>query len=144
MLDRDEMRHHPHRILVVEDELALREILRDALSDEGHRVELAADGQEGLEKLQARPRPCVVLVDLLMPRLNGWQMTSRMRADAALARIPVVIISANPQYAPDAIAMDARWLTKPVDLDELSAMVNELCAGPPGAGSQMEDPAAFG
>lgn len=133
------MTHAAHDILVVDDELALREILHDALTEEGHRVELAADGQEGLDRLRDGPPPCVVLLDLLMPRVNGWQMATRMRADPALGRIPVVIISANPQYATDAVGMQARWLTKPVDLDELYATVDAACASAPVADRPLED-----
>lgn len=135
------MSHPPHNILVVEDELAMREILRDALAEEGHRVVLAADGEEGLDRLRVEPQPCVVLLDLLMPRLNGWQVASRMRSDPAQAHIPVVFITANPRNANDAIAMKARWLGKPLDLDHLYATVDEACAAAlDGQSSRAEAP----
>jgi CheY-like chemotaxis protein len=122
--------HPPHTVLVVEDELALREILHDALAGEGHHVEVAADGNEGLDRLRDDPKPCVVLLDMLMPRMNGWQMAATMRSTPGLAEIPLVVITANPRYAADAAAMQARWLGKPLDLDLLFATVNEVCTMP--------------
>lgn len=138
------MSHPPHNILVIEDELAMREILRDALAEEGHRVVLAADGQEGLDRLRVEPQPCVVLLDLLMPRLNGWQVASRMRSDPAQAHIPVVFITANPRNANDAMAMKARWLGKPLDLDHLYATVDDACAAAPDARSPVAGPPGTG
>ncbi|PLS79555.1 MAG: response regulator, partial [Chloroflexi bacterium] len=83
-------------ILVVDDDSGIREALTDILEDEGYAVRSACDGQAALDLLrqQAEP-PALVLLDLMMPRMNGWQFRSEQRRDPALANIPVVVISAS-------------------------------------------------
>lgn len=123
------MPQQQHIVLVVDDEPAIREMLHDVLLAEGHHVEVASDGHEGLERLREEPRPCIVLMDMLMPRLNGWQMAAEMQGDPALTDIPLVVIAANPRFAADAERIGAdRWLGKPIDLDRLFGTVEELCS----------------
>ena len=64
-------------ILVVDDDAEIRESLSDLLSDEGHRVRAAANGKEALELLRQTPAPCMILLDLMMPVMNGWQFVTR-------------------------------------------------------------------
>ncbi len=71
----------PPRILVVEDNLALRETLQEALELEGFRVTVAADGRRALDALVAEPHPAVVLVDLMMPGMGGRELVERIRAE---------------------------------------------------------------
>jgi CheY-like chemotaxis protein len=80
-------------ILIVDDEFALVETLRDFLDEAGYRVETASNGREGLEVMK-RSRPHLVLTDLMMPDMGGEEMISTMRSDAQLASIPVILMSA--------------------------------------------------
>ena len=81
-------------VLVVEDDTDLRESLSQALRDHGFAVTLATNGQEALDLLHAGARPSVILLDLLMPVLNGWELRDVLRHDPALAQIPQLVISA--------------------------------------------------
>jgi two-component system, chemotaxis family, chemotaxis protein CheY len=123
--------HEAHTVLVVDDEPAIREMLQDVLSSEGHEVVTAPGGAAALELLRdGPPRPCMILLDLMMPRMNGWDFAHALRDDEQLGDIPFVIIAANPRFAADAPELGAsRWLGKPLQLDDLLATVDELCAG---------------
>jgi CheY-like chemotaxis protein len=80
-------------VLVVEDDTDLRESLSQALRDHGFGVTPATNGQEALDLLRAGAKPSVILLDLLMPVLNGWQLRAELRRDPRLAQIPQVVIS---------------------------------------------------
>ena len=80
-------------ILVVEDTLDTRESLAFILRHKGYEVRTAADGQEALEQLKAGARPDLILLDLMMPTMDGWEFTNRLRQHPALASIPVVVVS---------------------------------------------------
>lgn len=123
--------HQAHTVLVVDDEPAVREMLDDLLSSEGHEVVTAPDGAAALGALRdGGPRPCMILLDLMMPRMNGWDFAEELRHDDQLRDIPFVIIAANPRFAADAPKLGASsWLGKPLQLDDLLATVDELCAG---------------
>lgn len=123
--------HQAHTVLVVDDEPAVREMLDDLLSSEGHDVVTAPDGAAALDALRdGGPRPCMILLDLMMPRMNGWDFAEELRHDDQLRDIPFVIIAANPRFAADAPKLGASsWLGKPLQLDDLLATVDELCAG---------------
>jgi CheY-like chemotaxis protein len=115
----------PHTVLVVEDEEELREMMRDALELNGYAVVTATDGREALEKLAGIERLCLVLLDLLMPRMNGWEFVEALRARSEIASVPVVVQSSAPASAPAGVA---RVLEKPVMFDQLLAVVKEYCA----------------
>ena len=123
--------HQAHTVLVVDDEPAVREMLEDVLSSEGHEVMTAPDGAAALDTLRGgTSRPCMILLDLMMPRMNGWDFAEELRRDEQLRDIPFVIIAANPRFASDAPRLGARsWLGKPLQLDDLLNTVDELCAG---------------
>ena len=112
-------------VLLVEDDLDIREVLVDILSDWGYQVVAVNDGRAALDALARRqPPPCVALVDLMMPVMDGIELVSRMRADITLSRIPVVITSATPTSAPGGVAA---VFAKPLDLDRLHDAVRTLC-----------------
>ena len=116
----------PLRVLLVEDDTDLREALCDAMSDAGHTVETAADGVEGLRQLRAT-RPDVVVLDLMMPKLDGWQFRLAQRQDPMIATTPVVAISAS--NSPTAAAVDADlFLRKPLDAGELNKAIEDVFA----------------
>lgn len=104
-------------ILVIEDDAGIRETLSDFLRSEGFRVDLARDGAEGLERIAAR-RPDVVLVDLLMPGMNGRQFLARLRAEEATRSLPVVLMTGSRPAGETVAAADV-VLQKPFELDEL-------------------------
>jgi CheY-like chemotaxis protein len=110
---------YPRTVLVVDDELDIRESLRDALKDEGYDVRLAANGREAMELLPGLPRPCAVILDIIMPIMNGADTYRAIRATPALADIPILISTSDPSRAP----ADATVMKKPINLDRLLSMV---------------------
>ncbi len=87
-------------ILVIDDEDAIRQVLKQMLTVEGFRVITAENGQEGLEKLEMMRRPRVILLDLMMPVLDGWGFLRRVRADQRFQAIPVIVTSASGEPRP--------------------------------------------
>ena len=121
--------HAPGGVLVVDDDMGIRGVLTQLLQDEGHRVASAANGQEALERLAAQRPPGVILLDLMMPVMNGWEFMNRRRDDERIASIPVIVISADGQVREKANAIGAvGYLTKPIDLDRLLDTVERYCA----------------
>lgn len=121
-------------ILVVDDDADLRDSLEAALVSRGHHVAKAADGAEALEWLKTNSNdPCVVLLDLMMPGMNGFELRSRMAADPDLATIPVVVITGAGLLADRRAAeLRAEVLKKPIELKTLLATVRRFCtAGTP-------------
>ena len=121
------------RVLVVDDDDVIRQLISVNLELEGFDVSTAVDGQDCLEKVKA-VRPDVVTLDIMMPRLDGWEAASRLRADPDTADIKVVLLSARAQEADlergSRIGVDA-YLTKPFDPDELIDVVRRLAGLPP-------------
>jgi CheY-like chemotaxis protein len=110
-------------ILVVEDDPAIRESVCTILEDEGYRVVSAGNGKEAIDMLRAlTPAPRLILLDLMMPVMNGWEFYARTRTDDVVAAIPVVVMSA---YEGDARTGSLTLLRKPLRLDELLAAVTE-------------------
>jgi signal transduction histidine kinase len=105
------------RILLVEDDADLREALGEALAESGHTVISAVDGTDGLRQMRTC-RPDVVVLDLMMPRLDGWQFRLAQRSDPMLAATPVVAISASSSATAAAIDADL-YLRKPLDAKTL-------------------------
>lgn len=139
-------------ILLVEDDPAMREGLADCLTLEGYTVEGAADGEQAMAALETSlsftreggKRPALILLDLLMPVMSGWQLLHRLRDDPRFQGIPVVLMSAALQGGPPLPAADG-YLPKPFDLAELLALVARLCGPPaspppPGPGSAAPPP----
>jgi CheY-like chemotaxis protein len=116
-------------ILVVEDDPDTREMLERFLQLEGFDVRTAANGQLALQALQADSALCVILLDLMMPVMNGWQFRQVQAQDPKLSRIPVVVVTAaGARDDIPAIEADG-WLSKPVDFDRLLATIAPLCGG---------------
>jgi CheY-like chemotaxis protein len=113
-----------HTVLVVEDEEELREMMREALEENGFVVVTANDGRGGLEAISRIEHLCLVLLDLLMPGMNGWDFLEEMRARPELANVPIVVHTSVPSRAP---AGATRVLQKPLELDRLLAVVREYC-----------------
>ena len=111
------------RILLVEDDEALREALSEVLADEGYRVDCAANGREALDHLNrsAAASPDLILLDLVMPVMDGWAFREAQRKNGRLARIPTVVLSASfPPDSPRMRSLQAEAvLSKPVSIDRL-------------------------
>lgn len=110
--------------MLVEDEADLRDTLRDALEMYGYTVVAAADGQAALEELDRVDQICLILLDLLMPRMNGWDFYTKLRERPERAGIPVIVHSSAVQSPPAGVT---RVLAKPVPFDRLIATVREFC-----------------
>ncbi len=105
-------------VLVVEDDEDVRDAVATILADEGYVVVTAAHGREALDVLANGARPCLVLLDLMMPVMDGWQVLEEMQQHASLATIPVIVLSASREAGPPAPNV-RRYLKKPVGLDVL-------------------------
>jgi CheY-like chemotaxis protein len=84
-----------HRILIVDDEADVRDMVAALLAKDGFETEVATDGQDALEKARAHP-PHLIVLDMMMPGMDGWTFRAHQRYDAALAEIPVVLVTAVP------------------------------------------------
>ncbi len=116
------------RVLLVDDDLQIREFLEDALADEGFEVRTAATGRAALEAL-AEWRPGLILLDLRMPDMNGWEFRAQQRAQPEVASIPVIVTTAGTSSQEDLASLAADAIVpKPFDLDELMATVRR-CLG---------------
>jgi CheY-like chemotaxis protein len=107
----------------VEDNERLRTSMERLLVFEGYAVTAALDGLDALELLQRDPLPCVVLLDLILPRMNGYAFLERLRADPRTALLPVVVTTASPwQRVPG-----AQVFVKPYNARELFACMRKHC-----------------
>lgn len=111
-------------ILVVDDDSDLRETVRDVLESHGHTTRAACNGQEALDLLRREPTIDLVLLDLMMPLMDGWQFRQSQLADATLARIPVIVMTAAANVARAPISAD-QILPKPVTTKSLLAAVSQ-------------------
>jgi CheY-like chemotaxis protein len=113
-------------ILVVEDDRDLRESLRDALELEGYDVVCVENGQAALTHLGTGARPCVILLDLMMPVMDGWTFRREIMKDQSLAAIPVVVMTAVAPARATSLASEA-ILYKPLHIDQVVGVVQEHC-----------------
>ncbi len=118
-------------VLVVEDDAAIREMLVDVLESAGYLVSVATSGVEALAHMR-RDQPDLVLLDLMLPDMNGWTLLQVRERQRELARIPVLVISAaGPTGLADAQELGAPvYLAKPFDIDDLLRQIERLCDGP--------------
>jgi CheY-like chemotaxis protein len=112
-------------ILLIEDDVDIRTILKDALEWEGYRVYTASNGKEGMEILAKISAPCLILLDLMMPVMNGWEFADALQTDRVYANIPIVTLSAFSD--PEKRIRANGSVKKPLDLDVLFALVREHC-----------------
>lgn len=116
-------------ILIVDDDPGIRNMLTELLEDEGYTVTSATNGQEAITFLQSNIHPpCVILLDLMMPVMNGWQFRSIQQQDPNLASIPIVVLSAVDNIQKEAAKIGANALiAKPVNIDNLLETVESYC-----------------
>lgn len=118
----------PPLVLIAEDDADVRLMLKTLLEVKGYRTATAADGREAVERAEA-VRPDLILVDLQLPRLNGFAVTRFVRQSDTLHRVPVVVVSGHDPARHLALALAAgcnAYLRKPIDFDELDGLLNGL------------------
>lgn len=116
------------KLLIVEDDELNREMLMRRLDRRGHQIVFAKDGEEGLEVAQAE-RPELILMDLTLPAMNGYEATRRLKAEVATRDIPVIALSAHPIESERDQALRAgcaEYETKPVDFERLLEKINSV------------------
>lgn len=114
-----------HTVLVVEDEKELREMMREVLELNGYNVVTAVEGQGALEAIERVEHLCLVLLDLLMPGMNGWDFLKEMRARSEYAAVPVIVHASAPTGD---LQGATRVLRKPLEAERLLDLVREFCA----------------
>ncbi|MDQ2980067.1 MAG: response regulator [Acidobacteriota bacterium] len=114
-------------LLLVEDDRELRESLAELLKDSGFDVHGVENGREALDYLEGFPPPCLVLLDLMMPVMNGWEFREAQAKNEKLAGIPVVILTADGRADLKARALGVTdYLRKPIDVERLLGMVQRF------------------
>jgi CheY-like chemotaxis protein len=115
-------------VLIVEDDADLREMMAQLLTLEGYQSEAVANGREALRYLHERPRPDVILLDLMMPVMDGWEFRKQQQSDPALADVPVIVLTALDQAQARTSDLDGvSFLKKPLDFDRLLDLVRRHC-----------------
>jgi len=123
------------KILVVEDNVYNRDLIRRFLEPEGFEVVVAHDGADGLARAVA-DQPDLVLMDMSLPVIDGWEATRRMKADPATARIPVIALTAHAMLGDREKALEAGcddYDTKPIDIERLLSKIRALLTARQGA-----------
>jgi CheY-like chemotaxis protein len=118
-------------VLIVEDDTDVRQSLAALIRRRGYSAATAADGQEALENLRPTPVPCLILLDPMMPRMDGWQLRAAMLEDPDPAPIPVVLLSAIADVESTTESLRAvDYLRKPVDFDRLYELLGSYRRAP--------------
>jgi CheY-like chemotaxis protein len=123
-------------VLVVDDDDDTRTCVASVLQHEGYAVQEAHNGRDALTILRAGTRPTLVLLDLMMPVLSGWDVLDEIGRVPALVDLPVVIFTAAGEAVAQESVMGRPLLRKPIDLDLLLEMVRRFCA----AGAMLDEP----
>jgi CheY-like chemotaxis protein len=117
-------------ILLVDDDDQLRESIAEGLEQAGFTVIRAADGNDALGHLRNDSLPSLLLLDLLMPGMNGWQLCEVMHADPVLSGIPIVALTATASMDPESLHLAdvADWIAKPFDLGQVLEVIRPFLA----------------
>jgi CheY-like chemotaxis protein len=115
-------------VLIVDDDPDIRDAVGECLRYEGYDVHSAADGRDALDRLEYGLRPAVILLDLMMPVLNGFDVLEALKSRPEWKSIPVVIVSANRGYEVEDLSGAVSILRKPVNVDRLLAAVEQAVA----------------
>lgn len=116
------------RILVVEDDAIIRDLMHQVLRFEGYEVDLAENGRVALNFLEAlnHPRPCVIILDLMMPVMNGWELLEALRSKSEIAQIPVIVVTAFDEKMHQFTGA-TEVFRKPVNMEQLLNSIDRLC-----------------
>ena len=116
----------PNRnVLLIEDDSAIQEDLENFLTMEGYNVTVAKNGQEGLDKMISMDPPCLILLDLMMPVLNGWEFLAKKAELKPNYQYPVLIMSAMSDQVKDVDVIG--YVKKPFELDKLMSYISQNC-----------------
>ena len=117
------------KILVVEDDVVIRETMRELLEFEGYAVECAENGEVGIQALRRNELlPCLILLDINMPVKDGFQFRAEQEQDAVLAHVPVLVMTADFNIQAKADKINAKgYIKKPFDVDYVIEMVSRFC-----------------
>jgi CheY-like chemotaxis protein len=130
------------RVLVIDDDAGLLQMVKLMLEREGHVAILAEGGEAGLESAQSQS-PDIAIIDLMMPGISGYDVTRQLRANPATARIPVMILTARSQPMDKQMAMNAgatAFMSKPVSSRELTARISEILSNKPAGPASTPSP----
>lgn len=119
------------KVLAVDDDAVIRQLLVVNLELEGYEVDTASDGEQAIERIRAG-RPDAVLLDIMMPKFDGWEVCRQAKADPATASIPIIFLSARAQDLDVRRGLElgvAAYMTKPFDPLELMDVVRRVLAG---------------
>ncbi|MCH8921749.1 MAG: response regulator, partial [Planctomycetes bacterium] len=116
-------------ILVIDDEATVRDLMTRFLSKEGFQIVTAASGEEGL-RMAKQINPAAITLDTVMPGIDGWGVLAALKADAATAHIPVVMVTMVDDQGQGFALGAADYLTKPVDWERLSTVLRQLQCDP--------------
>jgi CheY-like chemotaxis protein len=110
----------------VDDDPDLRDAICETLEGGGHAATCVSNGRQALEYLQTGKPTCLILLDLMMPVMNGWEFRKQQLRDAAIASIPVVVLSAHDGGERADLSPDG-FLRKPIDAEDLLSTVAKIC-----------------
>ncbi len=134
------------RVLIVDDEPSIAKILRKQLAVAGYEVAVAVHGEEGLAKVQEW-QPALILLDVMLPKVNGYQVCATLKQDPQLQRIPIIMLTAKAQRQDQETGLQQgadAYLTKPFQLDELLMKVRTLLGQLPDSSALSTDTASSG
>jgi two-component system chemotaxis response regulator CheY len=116
-------------VLVVDDDTDIRESISHLLEFEGYKIAMASNGVEGFAQLKEK-RPSLILLDLMMPVMDGWQFKTQLDSNPEFNGIPIVVVSAdgNIREKSESIGV-SEFLTKPIEIEHLLKIVEKYCAG---------------
>jgi len=116
-----------HRVVVIDDDTDILEAIAIVLREAGYDAQTESNGADALDRIR-QGTPCLILLDLMMPGMNGWQFRAEQMRDAALASIPTIVMTGFPAAAENASSLGAAvCLKKPIDLDKLLDTVGRFC-----------------
>jgi CheY-like chemotaxis protein len=118
---------HDDFVLIVEDDPETANALAEFLNVQGYGSMIAENGQHAIDLLRAGTKPCLILLDIMMPVKSGWDFRDEMLADPTIAPIPIVVVTADMAAVARAMSLQLPLLRKPVDTGQLMAEVTRLC-----------------
>ena len=127
----------PKRVLIIDDDPSIRSVLSDMLTEDGFVVDQAEHGEEGLHRLLDGPAPDVILLDLMMPVMDGWQFRQEQRRDPRLSSIPVIALSADSSPKAAAVASEL-YIPKPYDYDVLLEAIRGVLQASEGKRAELQ------
>ena len=119
------------KILIADDEPDIVTVLKCELESEGYQVITSIDGKDALAKVLAE-QPDLVILDVMMPKMNGWEVCKNLKTDEKLKIIPVIMLTAKTQQVDALMSFECganEYLTKPFDFDEVSGIIKKLIGG---------------